>query len=126
MRFLALLSLFLLSACSYDPYHYYYSCEGADDKYNYPDVSGRKTTYHLHNKTLTTASDRIYKWKSQTSMNTTYEYLYKMQFEDDYYSYQHRFNKIDNSLLSIVYDNKGIVVTSSSHTCSVEKTLFAK
>ena len=121
MRFLALLSLFLLSACSYDPYHYYYSCEGRTD-YGL-DI---KTSYHIHNKILTSKFDTVYRWKSETSVNTTYEHLEKMTFEDDFYSYQLRFNKIDNSVLYKAYDNKGKAVASNTYTCSVEKTFFAK
>ena len=126
MRFLALLSLFLLSACSYDPYHYYYKCEGRTDDGG--PLNGRplKSSYHIHNKILTDKFDAVYRWKSETRVNTTYEHLRKMTYGDDYYSYQLHINKIDNSLLNIVYDNKGIVAGSSNWTCSVEKTLFKK
>ena len=47
MRFLALASLFFLTACSYDPYHYYYDCEGVNSQ-------GVKTSalFYRHDKTV--------------------------------------------------------------------------
>ena len=71
MRFLTLLSLFFLSACSYDPYYYYYSC--TSDGY-------KKDTKYLalvlHNDELLT--------ENRFGDVSTYE---KLSYESKYGSY---------------------------------------
>ena len=129
MRFLALLSLFLLSACSYDPYHYYYDCDNTsfkgDQYYN---------DYHLHHKTVEyLPSGEIYDWLSESATSTTYQLLVPYEYEDDFYSYRLRFNKVDGinnrlptdtKMLRVTYDKNEEVVSSIIVSCTAKRQIF--
>ena len=121
MRFLALLSLFLLSACSYDPYHYYYDCEGTLS-------SGKRytKTYYAHNKKITDGKfGRTYSYKSQTSLKKTYV-SYQTFETGTTWKYKLLINKINNSIEEILEDEDGDVLVKHGAECSLEKTLFKK
>ena len=71
MRFLVLLSIFFLSACSYEPYYYYYSCTSDGYKKN-----TKALALVLHNDELLTEN----RWGDVS----TYE---KLSYESKYGSY---------------------------------------
>ena len=121
MRFLALLSLFLLSACSYDPYHYYYDCEGTNRSGN-----RLSSTFYAHNKKVTDGRfERTYRFETETSINKTYSSYQKFETGD---TWKHIIiiNKISHRVDSDLRNEEGGLVVGNNYECTLEKTLFKK
>ena len=64
-QLIAVLVALVLSACSYDPYHYYYSCT---------DLSGKKVpTIYVHNDVLTNYAGMRWKLKWENDQAWGYD-----------------------------------------------------
>ena len=124
MRFLALLSLISLSACSYDQYHYYYDCQGTSRSGNFI-----KGTYYSHNKTVTDDEDgnfgRTYSYESQRSLKKTYS-TYQTFETGNTWKFKLVINIINNNIEEILENEDGDVLVKNGFECSLEKTLFKK
>ena len=121
MRFLALLSFLFLSACSYDPYHYYYDCEGTNR-------SGAKgtQTFYAHNETVIDGKfQRIYRLEKETSVNKSYS-SYQTFETGDTWKYIVTINKISHKIDDDVRNEKGGLMVANNFECNVTKTIFPK
>ena len=103
-QLIAVLVALVLSACSYDPYHYYYNCIRENGRYIDP--------IYIHNNVL--------KWG---------DHEYRLVSEsDNYLNFASRSN--NGSSLQIVKGtnriNNGIVTTWETFNCTLEKTLIKK
>ena len=121
MRFLALLSLFFLSACSDDSYHFYYSCLG--DRTLAPSGAKKniKDEFHLFDKQLRTYNNadilflESYKNGVWTFIGSQGGGLERTVVIDKY----------TNEIVDFTFWNDDPFI-EYIYKCSAEKTLFAK
>ncbi len=121
MRFLALLSLLFLSACSDDSYHYYYSCLG--DKILAPSGPKKniKDKFHLYDKKL----------RTYNNADTLFLESYKNGFwtfigsQGGGLKREVVIDKYTNEIVDSTFRNDDAFI-KYVYKCSVEKTLFAK
>lgn len=113
-----LLILLFLTGCSYDPYHYYYDCEGTN-RSGYP----REDTFYLHDKIVIDDMEYPHELVSETSQSKKYVYYYKFMDELSW-RYEIRINKVNNSIQDIAFDQKDNIIGDNDFECTVTKTLF--
>jgi hypothetical protein len=112
MRALLILIPLLLVGCSYDPYHYYYDCEGTNGS-----DDPNKRTFYLHNKIITDNMNRKHELVSETSQNIKY------QLDDVVFSYEININKVNNSIETVLLGSEIKRLGSYDYDCSVTKRL---